>query len=204
MVYFLKVKKKQEEYVIRKRGKYLFFLNNFSGKLNVLIENNNCQVFIFGVYIGKGSEEFNLNTYQIHKKGESLSNLLVKGIFLDKSKFLYEGLIRIEKEANNSTAYQKNQNLVLSDNCLIESKPYLEILANDVFCTHGSTTSNLNKEQIFYLKARGLSEKKATFLLVEGFLFDIFFEMEKILGKNKTNYLYQKTKKQIENILKYI
>jgi len=200
MVYFQRVKE-SKEYLIKKRGKYLFFLYNFSGNLKLIIENRNCQVFIFGVYLGNKKEEFNLNTFQIHKVGDSLSNLLVKGVFSDQSKFFYQGLIRIEKGADNSFAYQKNQNLVLSEKCQVESKPYLEILANDVFCTHGATTSNLDKEQIFYLKARGFNEKRANFILVEGFLFEVIKEMEKILKKEKTKSLYQEIKEKLEKVL---
>jgi Fe-S cluster assembly protein SufD len=201
MVNFVKVNK-EEEFLIRKRGKYLFFLDNFSGNLKVVLDNEECEVFIFGVYLGRRKEEFKLNTFQIHQKGESFSNLLVKGVFLDQSRFFYQGLIRIEKGADKSSAYQKNQNLVLSENCLVESKPYLEILANDVFCTHGATTSNLDKEQIFYLKTRGLNEKKAVLLLVEGFLFEVFFEMEKILGKKRVEPFYKETEEKLLSSLK--
>jgi Fe-S cluster assembly protein SufD len=196
MVNFVKVNK-EEEFLIRKRGKYLFFLDNFSGNLRVVLDHQESEAFIFGVYLGKGKEEFKLNTFQIHQKGGSFSNLLVKGVFLDKSRFFYQGLIRIEKGADKSHAYQKNQNLVLSEDCFVESNPYLEILANDVFCTHGATTSNLDKEQIFYLKTRGLNEKKATILLVEGFLFEVFFEMEKVLGKEKVKPFYHETEEKI-------
>jgi Fe-S cluster assembly scaffold protein SufB len=196
MVFFEKVKE-SKEYFIQKKGKYLFFLNNFSGNLKFILENKDCQVFIFGVYLGKKKEEFTLNTFQIHRVGDSFSNLLIKGVFLDESRFFYQGLIKIEKGADNTFAYQKNQNLLLSENCKVESKPYLEILANDVFCTHGATTSNLDKEQIFYLKTRGLNEKKATLLLSEGFLFDVFWEMEKILGAKKVKPLYKETKEKL-------
>jgi Fe-S cluster assembly protein SufD len=201
MLNFVKVNK-DEEFLIKKRGKYLFFLDNFSGNLRVVLDHQESSAFIFGVYLGKKNEEFKLNTFQIHQKGGSFSNLLVKGVFLDKSKFFYQGLIRIEKGADKSHAYQKNQNLVLSKDCFVESNPYLEILANDVFCTHGSTTSNLDKDQLFYLETRRLNEKKATILLVEGFLFEVFLEMEKILGKEKVEPLYKETEEKILSSLK--
>mgnify|MGYP000325784695 CR=1 FL=1 len=199
MVYFQRIKE-SKEYLIKEKGKYLFFLNNFSGNLKIVIENKNCQVFIFGVYLGKGKEEFNLNTFQIHKVGNSFSNLLIKGVFFEQSKFFYQGLIRIEKGADNSYAYQKNQNLVLSENCQVESRPYLEILANDVFCTHGATTSNLDKEQIFYLKTRGFNEKRANFILVEGFLLEVIKEIEKILKNEKVKSLYQDIKEKLQKV----
>ena len=203
MVNFVKVNK-EEEFLIRKRGKYLFFLDNFSGNLRVVLDHEESSAFIFGVYLGKKNDEFKLNTFQIHKKGGSFSNLLVKGVFLDKTRFFYQGLIRIEKGADKSHAYQKNQNLVLSEDCFVESNPYLEILANDVFCTHGATTSNLDKEQIFYLKTRGLNEKKATVLLAEGFLFEVFFKMGKVLGKERVEPFYKEIEEKLLLILKSI
>jgi len=201
MVNFFKIEK-DEEFVIKKRGEYLFFLDNFSGSLKVVLNHPESSAFIFGVYIGTTDNEFKLNTYQIHKIEKSFSNLLIKGVFFDKSRFFYKGLIRIEKGADKSHAYQKNQNLMLSNTCFVESNPYLEILANDVFCTHGATTSYLDKEQMFYLKTRGLNEKEATSLLVEGFLFDVFDQMERILGKNKTEPLYKETKEKLLLTLK--
>ena len=136
-----------------------------------------------GVYIGKGKDEFSLSTVQHHKVGESVSDLLVKGVFTDQARFFYQGLIRIEKEAQKSHAYQKNQNLVLSPKVFVESRPFLEILANDVFCTHGSTTGQLSKDELFYLKARGIDEEKAKKLLVEGFIKEVFDKMEREAGK---------------------
>ena len=91
----------------------------------------------------------------------------------DKSRFHYEGLIKIEKGAQKSNAYQKNQNLLLSDKAWAESKPYLEILANDVRCTHGATIGQIDREQLYYLSTRGLTEKEASKLLITGFCQDI-------------------------------
>ena len=96
----------------------------------------------------------------------------------DRSKFHYEGLIRIDKKAQKSNAYQKNQNLVMSKEVFVDSRPYLEILANDVRCTHGSTTGQLDKEQLYFAKTRGLSNEVAQKMLLEGFIGDIFNKME--------------------------
>lgn len=163
----------ERKYIFDKKGDYYIYLNNFSGSLLVDIKNSDINVFIRGLYMGKKNRNYKLNTIQKHSSPKSLSDLLIKGVFYDRSKFSYEGLIRIEKNAQQTHAYQKNQNLVLSPNTIVDSKPFLEILANDVFCTHGSTTGGINDEQLFYLSTRGLSRKKSEKLIIEGFTKDV-------------------------------
>jgi len=166
-------KKKENTLIFNESGNYVVFFKNLSGDFNFRIEAENVNLEIYGLFIGKNNDHFNIKTTQHHIAPNSSSNLLVKGVFFDQSKFFYRGLVRIEKNAQKSHAYQKNQNLVLSSDVDIDSKPDLEILANDVFCTHGSTTGCLNNEQIFYLKSRGLDEDKAKLLLIEGFIKEI-------------------------------
>jgi Fe-S cluster assembly protein SufD len=174
-------KEKKETLIFNKPGSYVVFFENLSGEFSFRIEAENVNLEIYGLYVGKGNDQFTIKTTQHHIAPKSFSNLLVKGVFFDQAKFFYRGLVRIEKGAQKSHAYQKNQNLVLSSNVDIDSKPDLEILANDVFCTHGSTTGYLNEEQIFYLKSRGLKESQAKNLLIEGFLGEI---KEKLKVKN--------------------
>lgn len=157
-----------------KPGKYVVFLHNLSGKVTVELNVPNVEVDIFGLFVGKSAKNFEIETVQHHKAPRTTSNLFIKGVFDDQSKFNYQGLIRIEKKAQKSHAYQKNQNLILSPGVFVESKPFLEILANDVFCTHGSTTGRLNREDLFYVCSRGFSEQSAKDLLVAGFIEDIF------------------------------
>jgi len=166
-------KEKKETLIFNKPGEYVVFFENLSGEFSFRIEAENVNLEIYGLYVGKGNDQFNIKTIQHHIAANSFSNLLVKGVFFDQAKFFYRGLVRIEKCAQKSHAYQKNQNLVLSSNVDIDSKPDLEILANDVFCTHGSTTGYLNEEQIFYLKSRGLNDSQAKNLLIEGFVGEI-------------------------------
>ncbi|OGK40072.1 hypothetical protein A3F34_01520 [Candidatus Roizmanbacteria bacterium RIFCSPHIGHO2_12_FULL_44_10] len=178
MVKLIKVKENSKgSYRITKSGRHVFLLENYSGTFSVDIESENSEVYIFGLYIGKDQDHFNLNTIQRHVVGNSVSDLLIKGVFFGESKFLYEGLIRIEKKAQKSNAYQKNQNLILSDKVFVDSRPFLEILANDVRCTHGSTTGKISQEQIFYLQARGLDGAEAQKLIVAGFTDEIFIKI---------------------------
>lgn len=166
-------KTKQTKLVFKKPGEYAVFFENLSGELTFDIVASGVNVNIYGLYVGKDKNEYRIHTIQNHKAPSSTSNLLIKGVFYDSSQLYYRGLIRIEKKAQKSHAYQKNQNLMLSKDCFIDSRPYLEILANDVFCTHGSTTGRLNEEQMFYAKTRGLERAKAEKLLVEGFIGEV-------------------------------
>ncbi len=171
---------KKGKYSVTQPGESIFFIHNYSGAVDISIKTEKAKVYIYGMYIGKKNDNFTLNTIQHHKIGNSVSDLLIKGIFFDESKFHYEGLIRIDKKAQKSNAYQKNQNLVMSKEVFVDSRPYLEILANDVRCTHGSTTGQLDKEQLYFAKTRGLTEKEAQKMLLEGFIGDIFNKMEEV------------------------
>lgn len=188
---------KNYQLIFNKAGDYLVFFYNLSGKFLFEIRSPNVTLDIYGLYIGKQNDQFTLKTTQHHQAPSSFSNILVKGVFYDYSKFQYEGLIRIEKNAQKTHAYQKNQNLLLSPYGFVESKPYLEILANDVFCTHGSTTGRLNQHQLFYLVARGLDKNKAKLLLIHGFVNEVFDRMRKSIDFN----LFKKTFLEVEDSL---
>lgn len=143
------------------------------GKVRIIIKGSKAYVRIFGVIIGSNTQQINLYTLQDHQKPESISDLLIKTVLFDEAKFQYQGLIKIEKGAQKSNAYQKNQNLMMSEKAWADSRPYLEILANDVRCTHGATIGRLDKEQVYYLASRGLGRKEASRLLIEGFLNEV-------------------------------
>lgn len=149
-----------------------------NGEVKIEMKGKNSSVKILGIIIGKDKQVINLHTFQDHVVGESVSDLFIKSVLFDSAKFNYEGLIRIEKDAQKSNAYQKNQNLLLSKSSWANSQPKLEILANDVRCTHGATVGQINSEQLYYLKTRGLSEAAAKKILVEGFIRDVVGRIE--------------------------
>lgn len=177
-------------FVFDEPGRHVVFFHNISGNLKFEINAPGVELYIYGLYTGTGHDRFQLTTLQMHNAPSSLSNLYVKGIFEDSSQFLYQGLIRIEKNGSGSHAYQKNQNLILSDKVFVSSKPDLEILARDVFCTHGSTTGRLNRKQLFYLASRGLDEKEGQKLLVAGFIQHLLTQLS-ALGFAKEAVRYQ-------------
>jgi len=163
-----------------KPGDYLAFIHNVSGKFNFKIKERKVNLKIFGLYVGGKDERFSLEITQHHLEPLSRSTSLVKGVFNGKAAFIYQGLIRIEKKGQKTRAYQKNQNMSLSKDCFIKSKPFLEILANDVSCGHGSTTGQFNKETVFYLQTRKMRKRELRKLLIGGFTREVFDKIEKI------------------------
>lgn len=178
-------REKKSKYSFTKPGKYVAFMHNLSGEVVFNLNAPGVDLQIYGLYTGHGNEIFKINTVQRHNAPESTSNLLIKGVFDDESKFHYQGLIKIEKKGQRSKAYQKNQNLILSPKVFVESEPFLEILANDVFCTHGSTTGKLNQDEVYYLKTRGIEQKKAEKLLVDGFINEILDKVKDYVKPTK-------------------
>lgn len=166
-------KNKKTKYSFDKPGKYTIFFNNISGDYKFLIKSKGVDLDILGIIVGKNNNIFKINTDQVHIAPKSKSNLLVKGILYDKAKFLFRGLIKIEKSGQKTKAYQKNQNLLMSKDAFVDTKPYLEILADDVYCTHGSTTGKIDKDSIYYLSSRSIEDKKAQGLIIKGFLNEI-------------------------------
>jgi Fe-S cluster assembly protein SufD len=125
---------------------------------------------VSGVYVGHNAENFNLLTHQDHRVGHCKSDLLYIGTLAGTSKSNYLGKITIAPKAQRSDAYQKNRNLVLNKGVSVNSSPKLEIGANDVRCTHGSTTARISDLEMFYLRSRGIDKATVKVLLAEGFL----------------------------------
>ena len=125
------------------------------------------------IYFASGEQFFDFHTLQDHRVGNSRSDLLFKGALQDTARTVYAGLIRIEKHAARSDAYQANRNLVLSDKAKATSIPMLEIDNNDVRCTHGATVGPVDPEHLFYLRSRGIAEATAKRMLIQGFFGDV-------------------------------
>jgi Fe-S cluster assembly protein SufD len=125
------------------------------------------------LYFASGNQFFDFHTLQDHRVGNTRSDLLFKGALQDVSRTVYAGLIKIEKHAARSDAYQANRNLVLSDKAKATSIPMLEIDNNDVRCTHGATVGPVDPEHLFYLRSRGIPEATAKRMLIQGFFGDV-------------------------------
>jgi len=122
-----------------------------------------------GFYFGDGLQHLDHDTQQNHLAEHTTSDLLYKGALLGKSRSVWQGMIYVAPGAQKTDGYQANRNLVLSKNARADSIPGLEILADDVRCTHGATVGQLEEEPIFYLMSRGLPRREAERLVVDGF-----------------------------------
>jgi Fe-S cluster assembly protein SufD len=125
------------------------------------------------IYFASGEQFFDFHTLQDHQVGNTRSDLLFKGALQDSARVVYAGLIRIEKGAARSDAYQANRNLVLSDHAKATSIPMLEIDNNDVRCTHGATVGPVDPQHMFYLRSRGIPEPTAKRMIVQGFFGEV-------------------------------
>jgi Fe-S cluster assembly protein SufD len=125
--------------------------------------------FVHGFMFGDQRQHFHLHTLQRHLVDHTTSDLLIKGCLKDRARSIYQGLIQVSEDAQRTDAYQANRNLLLSDQARADSIPGLEILANDVRCTHGATIGHVDDEQMYYLMSRGLPRLEAQRLIVEGF-----------------------------------
>lgn len=128
---------------------------------------------LLGLYFPQGRQHIDHHTNQNHKRHHATSDLLFKGALDDKSRSVYQGIIRVWPGAQKTDAYQKNDNLILSDQARADSIPGLEIEADDVRCTHGATSAKVQDEYLFYLMARGLGRKTAKRMIVQGFFEEV-------------------------------
>ena len=110
-----------------------------------------------------------IETRQDHLVPHTYSNLHYKGALADRAKASWEGMIYVDPKAEKTDGYQKNENLMLSDEAEVFAKPGLEIIMDDVKCSHGTTITNIDDDQIFYLTSRGIPEREAEKLVIRGF-----------------------------------
>jgi len=133
---------------------------------------------VTGAYFADGSQHLDYDTFQEHIAPNTTSDFAFKGALRDAATTVWRGMIRVESDAQKTNAYQENRNLLLSTDAHADSIPGLEILANDVRCTHGATLGQVDREQLFYLMARGLSRGEAERLIVRGFFQDVLDRIE--------------------------
>ena len=133
--------------------------------------------------VAEGTQEYDQRTLQDHLDPHTTSDLLYKNALADVSKTIFAGLIRVEPKAQHTDAYQKVRNLMLSDDAEADSMPGLEILADEVRCTHGATSGHVDAEEMFYLLSRGIDSKSAQELIVHGFLNEV---LERLPDANAT------------------
>jgi Fe-S cluster assembly protein SufD len=127
-----------------------------------------------GVMFTQGRQHLSYHTLQHHQAPECKSDLLYKVALQDKSHLVWRGMIHVDRDAQKTDGYQRDDNLILSDSARADSIPGLEILADDVRCTHGATVGRVDDEQVFYARSRGLTRKEAIRMIVAGFFQQVF------------------------------
>lgn len=145
---------------------------------NTVLNGEGCECHLYGLYLTNGTQLVDNHTFMDHAKPHCLSNELYKGILDEHSRAVFNGKVYVRKDAQKTNAYQSNKNILLSKDVTIDTKPQLEIFADDVRCTHGTTVGQLDADSVFYLRSRGLSKESARKVLIEAFANDIFEEIK--------------------------
>lgn len=157
---------------------YGLYVAEFGGKrvrhnIHVLHEGENITSNLYGAFIARDRQHIDTQSFIDHALPHCQSNELYKGILLDYGRGVFNGKIIVRPDAQKTNAFQQNSALVLSPHATIDSKPQLEIFADDVKCSHGATIGQLDTEALFYLKSRGLDDEAATAMLKKAFLKDV-------------------------------
>ena len=133
------------------------------------LKGRGSEAYSAAAYFGKGEQTLDFRTFQKHEAPDTTSKLLFKGALDEDSRSIYSGLIKVLPEAIRTKAQQTNRNIKLSENAWAESVPNLEIETNDVMCSHASTVSGIDEEQLFYLESKGIETSVAERLIIAGF-----------------------------------
>jgi len=141
--------------------------------LNVVLDGADAETHLYGLYVAGNQCLVDNHSLVEHRFPDCKSNQLYKGIMLDGGRGVFNGKIYVHREAQKTNAFQQNNNLLFSPNAVINSKPQLEIFADDVKCSHGTTIGQFNEEALFYLRSRGIGEEAARGLLVNAFATDV-------------------------------
>lgn len=166
--------------------------------LTIEVDGQNCETHLNGAYILNGTQHVDNHTIVDHKVANCESNELYKGVIDGKATAVFNGKVYVRKDAQKINAFQSNGNVLLSDDATINSKPELEIYADDVKCSHGSTTGQLDEDAVFYLRARGLSEASARQLMVGAFVEDV---LQKIENESVTNRIHSILKERFNWVI---
>jgi len=146
--------------------------------LNSYLNGENIECIMNGLFIANGQQQIDNHTLADHASPNCHSNELYKGIMDGNSNGIFNGKIMVRKDAQKTNAYQMNNNILLSKEASMNSKPQLEIFADDVKCSHGATTGQLDMEQLFYLTTRGIGEKKGKRLLLYAYANEVIEEVK--------------------------
>jgi Fe-S cluster assembly protein SufD len=163
---------------IKSKGKFNAVTITLGGglvrnNLNCMLDASNSEAHLFGYYHPAEGQVFDNHTLMDHRFPNCESNELYKGVISGNGKAVFNGKVHVHPQAQKTNAFQSNKNILLSDDATVNTKPQLEIYADDVKCSHGSSTGYLDPEQLFYLRSRGIKEEKARALLLHAYAGEI-------------------------------
>lgn len=154
--------------------------------LNISLNGKNCETHLNGLFVLNNKQHLDNHTMVDHRMPNCGSNQTYKGIVTDSSTGIFNGKIFVRQDAQKTNAYQSSKNILLSDNATINAKPELEIYADDVKCSHGSSTGKIDEEALFYLRSRGIGIEAARTIMLQAFAGDV---IEKIKIESLKNYI---------------
>ncbi|WP_346239535.1 Fe-S cluster assembly protein SufD [Niabella insulamsoli] len=146
--------------------------------LNMVMSASYSEANMYGLYLGDNQTHIDNHTVVDNREPNCLSNELYKGVLDGHSTGVFNGKIFVRQIAQKTNAYQSNRNILLSENASVNTKPQLEIFADDVKCSHGCTVGRLDEDALFYMRSRGIEEKTATSLLLHGFALDVLAKIK--------------------------
>ena len=191
---FTRVDQREDSYY-----KFTSFSNSSliaSNDIKVSMNGENSECDLKGIYFTTNNSQFNTHVVVDHNVPHTKSNQYFKGILSDKSKAVFSGKIYVKRGAQKSYAEQKDLNLIMSKGAEIDTKPSLEIYADDVECSHGATAGHVDEGTLYYMMSRGIDKKAATQMLVNGFASEIIEEISdeniKMFAQNQSDNILPK------------
>lgn len=165
---------------VRQDDESTFSTNTFTltgefvrNNLNIVVDGEHCETNLYGLYLTRGEQHVDNHTLVDHAKPNCHSNELYRGIMDESSRGVFNGRVLVRKHAQKINAFQSDKNILLSEDAAIDTKPELEIYADDVECSHGATIGQLDEEGMFYMRSRGIPEKEARRLMLYAFAKDV-------------------------------
>lgn len=165
-----------------------FIRNN----IRITLDGEGEETNLYGIYLMDRKQHIDNNTSISHNKPNCTSNQLYKGILDEQAKGVFRGRIFVDRDAQQTNSYQKNNNLLLTDDATADTMPQLEIYADDVKCSHGATVGYLGADELFYLRSRGICEKEARILLMNAFAAEIIDKIQIPALRDRISYLVSK------------
>jgi len=172
-------------------SRYSSFVFTAGGKLcrknlTAMINGEGAEVILDGLYTASAGQHMDHHTTVDHRVPHATSNQLYKGVLLDKARAVFNGKVFVRRDAQQTAAFQSNKNLLLGRDSEVDTKPQLEIDANDVKCSHGATVARLNPDEVFYLQSRGIDRKDSESMLCYAFANEVLERIPDEVLRQKT------------------